>query len=214
MNQIYDDLWQVPLEKRFGTLSSHAYLLKTSERNILISHFDDLESISSLRELGGVDEQYLTHNHEITQSLGDLRFALGSKLIAHERAARHFSSDTTPDRYLQGNGPFTGSDDFQALYTPGHTDNNLCFYYPSPTGKNYLFTGDTIYLDNNTFRTLIMTNDGGDKADLLITLKRLRELAANVVLCSVAVGPYRIVEVTQAEWQALMDDEIAELEAH
>ncbi|MGH0003331.1 MBL fold metallo-hydrolase [Pseudovibrio ascidiaceicola] len=211
MNKIYADLWQVPLETRFGTLLSHAYFLKTPERNILISHFEDLGAAPQLRELGGVDEQYLTHNHEITESVGELRFVLGSKLIGHENIAKFFDNDVSPDQLLEGSGPFVGADGFQAIYTPGHTDNNLCFYYPSPVGKNYLFTGDTIYLDNGRFKTLVMSSDGGNKQGLIDTLRKLRELPVDVIFCSVAMGHYEIVEVTLAEWHALMDEKIWEI---
>ncbi|MES0868554.1 MBL fold metallo-hydrolase [Pseudovibrio sp. SCP19] len=211
MKKIYDDLWQVPLEKRFTTLLSHAYFLKTPDRNILISHFENQDVAHQLREMGGVDEQYLTHNHEISESLGELRFVLGSKLIGHENIAKFFSGDVAPDRLLKGNGPFAGDDGFQALYTPGHTDNNLCFYYASPTGRNYLFTGDTIYLDNGRFKTLVMTSDGGNRQELVATLRRLRELPVDVILCSVAMGHYEIVEVTQSEWHDLIDEKIWEI---
>ncbi|WP_108817428.1 MBL fold metallo-hydrolase [Pseudovibrio sp. Alg231-02] len=212
MNKIYADLWQVPLEKRFGTLLSHAYFLKTPARNILISAFENLDEAAQLRELGGVNEHYLTHNHEISEGLSELKFVLGSTLIGHENIQKFFSGDVQPDLLLKGSGPFVGTDGFQAIYTPGHTDNNLCFYYPSPTGKNYLFTGDTIYLDNGRFKTLIMSSDGGNKQELVTSLKNLRDLPVDVIFCSVAMGNYEIVEVTQPEWHALMDEKIAELE--
>ena len=52
-------------------------------------------------------------------------------------------------------------EDIEIILTPGHTDGSICFFYRSPTGKSYLFTGDTVFRRNGQWATLVLRNARG-----------------------------------------------------
>jgi hypothetical protein len=71
--------------------------------------------------------------------------------------------------------------------------------------------GDVIYLDRGEWKTLIVSGDGGDKAEMIKSLKLLRTLEVDVVICSVAIGQMDIFEVNQSEWHSIIDGALADL---
>ena len=57
-------------------------------------------------------------------------------------------------------------EDVAIIHTPGHTDGSICFFYRSPHGKSYLFSGDTIFQWDGEWSTLVLPQSGGSAADL------------------------------------------------
>ena len=96
-------------------------------------------------------------------------------------------------------------EDIEILHTPGHTDGSICFFYRSPIGKSYLFTGDTIFQWNGQWATLVLRNAGGSNEALAESLLRLRDLEPDVVLWSGFVGDASFAEVTREEWKKAID---------
>jgi hypothetical protein len=86
------------------------------------------------------------------------------------------------------------------------TEGSLCFFYKSPYGKSYLFTGDTIFQSNGKWATLVFP-----KALLAESLKRLRDLNPDVVMSSACVGDVSVVEVSGDEWSQAIDDNVRRL---
>jgi glyoxylase-like metal-dependent hydrolase (beta-lactamase superfamily II) len=203
MRQLYPDLWQTSVEMRFGTLRTHAYFLEHSDGNALIYHSAQEADLSRISKMGGVAHQYLSHNHEIVPGLHATSSRLGGQLCGHERMQPYFGARKGLDIAFQTLDTEQHAGGLEVIFTPGHTDNNACYRYASPHGKTYLFTGDTIYLDQGEWRTLVMTGDGGDRSTLHETLLRLGEMPADVLITSAAVGDMRIVEVTRSEWRAI-----------
>lgn len=121
----------------------------------------------------------------------------------HENSLKYSNLDYSKHERITNSCCFLGVD---IIYTPGHTDTNLCFYYPSPTGKNYLFVGDTFYLDRNRWNILIMKHEGGSKQLLKQSLLELKKLEIDVVCCSVSTGKNQHVEVDPQEWSRIIDD--------
>ena len=206
MKQLYPDLWQTAQQKQFSILNVHAYLLKRQNGNVLFYNPRSTEDFQHIGDLGGISYQYLSHCHEVHNSLGNVTKHFNSKLCCHARVKPYFDEMNAADIYFNPSGSEFHSDNIEVINTPGHTDNNLCFRYRSAYGKTYLFTGDTIYLDNGIWNTVIVQSDGGNNIELMKSLRRLRGLSVDVVICSVSVGEYRIVEVTQTEWQAIIDN--------
>ena len=209
MKQIYPDLWQTTLEKRFGTLDSHAYFLRHEEGNALIYHSETRVDDAEMLELGGVRYQYLSHSHEILPSLADSRVALGVSLCGHRNMAPRFGDAEGLDVAFDTDDAVTHAGGLEVIFTPGHTDNNVCYRYVSPHGKTYLFTGDAIYQDQGAWNWLIFERDGGRQEDMKATLLRMRDLDVDVLICSVSVGPVRIQEVDRPGWQAIVDGLLA-----
>jgi hypothetical protein len=73
-------------------------------------------------------------------------------------------------------------------------------------GKTYLFTGDTIYLENGVWDTRINGYAGGSKSELKGSLMLLRDLGPDVVLSSASVGPLAFKEVSAEQWQSDIDN--------
>ncbi|MGD9615897.1 MAG: MBL fold metallo-hydrolase [Alphaproteobacteria bacterium] len=94
----------------------------------------------------------------------------------------------------------------EVIPTPGHTNGSVCFLVRSAHGKTYLFTGDTIYLNNGAWDTLVWEHAGGSKSDLKNSLMLLRALGSEVVLSSASVGPVPFKEVSAEEWQSDIDN--------
>ncbi len=203
MKRLYPDLWQTAEEKQFGVLTVHAYLLERPGGNVLFYNPRSSGDFEEISERGGVAHHCLSHCHEVDESLADAAGRFGSKLCCHALVAPYLPEavsadilfDSPPREFLSG--------DIEVLHTPGHTNNSVC--YRSPHGKTYLFTGDAIYLDGGEWKTIVVTDDGGDEAEMAGSLATLRELEVDVVICSVSVGEMEIVEVTPDAWRRVID---------
>ena len=138
-----------------------------------------------------------------------IRDRLGSELGFHVLEAPAIS------KYAQPDIPFEpGRDDLDGIdviYTPGHTDGNVCFFYQSPHGKSYLFTGDTIFKWDGEWATLVISQFGGSKGSLAGSLLRLRYLSPDIVMSSGFVGDVAFGEVTKDEWTQAIDDNVKRL---
>lgn len=211
MKQIYADLWQSPQETRFGMLKTHAFLLEHKTGRDLIYVAENPETNEAINKMGGVEHIYLSHNHEISEDLFVARVALSARLAGHGRMQPRFPEGQGLDDPMDIGGSTILPSGLEVIYTPGHTDNNLCYRYASPHGRSYLFTGDTLYLDNGEWSTLVMRGDGGNPSDLRASLAILRKVEVDVVITSVAVGEYRVVELEQSEWTSVVDGLITDL---
>jgi glyoxylase-like metal-dependent hydrolase (beta-lactamase superfamily II) len=214
MQQLYPDLWQTPAETRFSTLTSHAYVLTQNVGVMMIYAVQNGETLIELASRWDIAWQGLSHNHEIDDSLQNGRLVLNTKMVGHAAMQPFFKEqpglDIAPDL---GPGEDCRFGQVQMIYTPGHTNNNVCYYYASPHGKRYLFTGDTLYLDKGAWKTIIMRGDGGDLEQLDQSLARLGRLQVDVLITSVAVGEMEIQDVMQDQWQTIIERARAELRA-
>ena len=211
MKKIYADLWQTAQEKQYGTLNVRSYILERKEGNVMFYYTPNEEEIQEIIAIGGITHQFLSHCHEVNPFLADTKETFQSKLCCHQHVEPYLQGIVAADVLFKADEREMFSDNIEVIYTPGHTNNNLCFYYKSPHGKSYLFTGDTIYLDDGLWSTLIIPSEGGSKNDLIKSLLRLRELDVDAVICSVAIGENDIVEVTNHEWRNIINDQIASL---
>jgi sulfur dioxygenase len=143
------------------TSSSYSYLVwDTDSRSAaLIDPVQDqvARDIRLIRELGLKLKYTLeTHVHadHITGS-GKLREALNSIVLVHEN-----SKAKCADVLIKG-GDFVplGSSKIHVLYTPGHTDSDVCYVIPGA-----IFTGDTL-LTRDCGRTDFQSGDAGSLYD-------------------------------------------------
>ena len=205
MKRLYPDLWRTAEEKQFGVLTVHAYLLEHPGGNVLFYNPRSTVDFEEIGDLSGIAHHCLSHCHEVDESLAEVAGRFDSKLCCHALVAPYLPKavsadvlfDSPPREFLGG--------DIEVIHTPGHTNNSVCYRYRSPHGKTYLFTGDTIYLDDGEWKTIVVADDGGDEAELASSLLSLRDLQVDVVICSVSIGEMRIVEVTPDEWRSIID---------
>ena len=208
MKQIEPDLWQSSIH-RSGILNSHAYFLTRPDGNVLFYNTGDEGDLAQIEGLGGIRYQLLTHRDEAAPSLKRIRerfgCSLGCSAPEAPAAGRHAPVDIVfgaDDRRLG---------DIDILHTPGHTDGSLCFFYRSPHGKAYLFSGDTIFHWNGKWATFVLSKAGGSKAALAESLLRLRELDPDLVMSSGFVGDVAMAAVTRDEWTEAIGSNVRRL---
>ena len=203
MKQLEHDLWQSTAHQS-GMLSTQAYFLERREGNVLFYNTGDDRDLETIAELGGIGYQVLSHRDESGPSLDRIRNCFGSKLCCGALEAPVVGMDAPVDVIFEEGDRALG--DIEIIHTPGHTDGSMCFFYRSPNGKSYLFTGDTIFQWNARWATLVLRDAGGSKEALAGSLLRLRDLEPDVVLWSGFVGDVSFAPVTREEWKKAIDE--------
>lgn len=179
----------VPMESPFPGLSAsapsplpfapslhiRAFLLRRDRGNVLV--------YSAPGVTAEVSRQYLNHRHEA--AFGD--DALGAPLFVHtgdrDAVARHrtvrasFSTRHTFD------------DDLEVIPTPGHTPGATAYLWDSGR-QRFLFTGDTIYLDEGEWVAAVLGSS--DRAGYIESLELIRGLDFDVLVpwAATAGRPY------------------------
>lgn len=176
MKQLTDDLWQTSIHTS-GMLSSHAYYLKTPVGNVLLYNTNNSQDLDKIEALGGIDYQLLTHRDEAAPSLQYIKDRFSAKLVCSEFERHYIEKHTSVDLPLSGHLPDIAN--IKIFNTPGHTGGSLCFYYQSPNGNNYLFTGDTIFQWEGEWATLIIAGAGGKASDLIESLIFVKDAKAS-----------------------------------
>ena len=212
MRQIYPDLWQSQVDNPIPgapQVNTHAYLLTRDGGNLLF-YATALESEhQAIADLGGITHHYLSHRDEVGPHLATIRNRFGSKLVAHRAEKEDVSAAAPVDLLLDGHELHHGV--VEVIPTPGHSPGSVCYFIHSPHGQRYLLTGDTIFLSNGRWETLIFGQE--DKDDLLASLRLLWALEPDVVLSSASVGAPAFKEMAPGEWQAAVEGAIESLMA-
>lgn len=221
MKQLYPDLWQTQPERPVPSepeATAHAYLLVRDGGGILfysngreaIDQADDEADLRQIEELGGITHQLLAHWHEASSSLPRIKQRFDAALGVHERdaAAVRKASGIGPDLPLQARETLLG--DIEVIPTPGHTAGSTCFRYRSPHGRTYLFTGDTIVPNRDSWMAAAFEDDAGQPR-LRKSLELLREVDPDVILAAGALGSDTCREVSPASWRSALDAATASL---
>lgn len=212
MKQIQPDLWETESFSPFPGLKTHAYLLTRSEGNVLFYNTGHSHEVRNLATLGGVTRQYLSHEDELGETLNEIAELYGAELWGHQAEAEAFAKVRSPDGYITGKDTHLGN--IELIPTPGHTAGSTCFLVHSPTGKDYLFTGDTLFLNGINRWTagfIASIHSETDKRVLSQSLQVLRELRPDIVAGSGYAGDYGFETVTKQNWPAKVDDAIDRL---
>ncbi|WP_232716415.1 MBL fold metallo-hydrolase [Gordonia metallireducens] len=202
MRQVLPDLWETTTDNPFPGLTTHAYLWM-SDRNALFysmasdAEFDDLE------KLGGVDDQYLSHQDEAGPILGRVEDRFGATLHAPapeiERIGRFARVDIAiAERYVDDNG-------VEVIPTPGHTPGSTCYLVPGDDGLRYLFTGDTLYV-NASGRWTAGYLPFSDASTLAESLHLLAHVDPDVVISSAFAGESAVHQVAEGEWPSHLEE--------
>ena len=208
MKQLQEDLWQSTIYS-MGTLNTHAYFLRRPEGNVLFYNTGNEGDLDQMAELGGIRFQLLSHRDESGPSLNRIKDRFGSRLCCSDVEAPIIGKDAQVDVTFQAEDHHLG--DIDIIHTPGHTAGSICFFYKSSYGKSYLFTGDTIFLSNAKWATLVFPKAGGSEVALAESLLRLRDFNPDIVMCSAFVGDVSVVEVIGDEWAQAIDDNVSRL---
>ncbi|TGK81371.1 metallohydrolase [Leptospira noumeaensis] len=197
MKQIYPDLWQTSVEHPFVGVSSHAYLLIQSTGNILFYNASLREEYTRIKDLGGIAFQYLSHRDEVSPALSEIKEVFGSKLCCHRLEEQAVEKEASVDYLFEKREILFGS--IEVIPTPGHTDGSMCFLVNSAFGKRYLFTGDTIYMNNGIWESQYAR---GSTSDLKNSLELLRDIGSAVIISSASIGADSFKEVSAESWRS------------
>jgi glyoxylase-like metal-dependent hydrolase (beta-lactamase superfamily II) len=166
------------------SLSIRAFLLRRPQGNVLVYSTSQLAAdAAAIRDLGGIERQYLNHRHEAMFP----SHAIGAPLFVHEdeRSAvaevLHVRAGFTRRHLLDG--------DFEVIPTPGHTSGATAFLWDSGSHR-FLFTGDSVYLRDGEWVGAVL--DSSDRRAYLESLALMRELEFDVLVPWATTGgrPY------------------------
>jgi hydroxyacylglutathione hydrolase len=123
--------------------------------------------------IGGAERErirwiVLTHTHpDHAPGATRLAKATGAEVLAYSKREK----SVRVDRALADGDTIDGTEfRLEVLHTPGHAPNHLCFFLDE---ERMLFTGDTIL---GGMFSVVSPSTGGDMADYLATLERLRRI--------------------------------------
>ncbi|MEX2194005.1 MAG: MBL fold metallo-hydrolase [Thermoleophilaceae bacterium] len=169
------------------SLEIRAFLLHREPGNLLVYSVSALDSQAPpIADLGGISRQYLNHRHEAMFASG----SVSAPLFVHEDE-RESVAESHPVR-----GTFSRrhvlDDDFEVIPTPGHTSGATAYLWDSGEHR-FLFTGDTIYLDDGEWTAGVLGSS--DRAAYVESLERIRELDFDVLVPWAATGgqPYHAI---------------------
>lgn len=212
MKQIQPDLWETSVESPFEGLTVHAYLLTRDDGNVLFYNTGLAEDLDWMAELGGVAYQYLSHLDEVGPSLNRIHERFGTRLVGHEAERDDFAKVRVPDILFNQRETHLGH--IEVIPTPGHSPGSTCFLVTAPSGKRYLFTGDTIYRsgdDSWSAGFIPGYTKESSRPVLAESLRSLRDLKPDIVLSSAFSGESGYQEVTGGQWAAYVDRAIDKL---
>ncbi|MBB3662876.1 MULTISPECIES: MBL fold metallo-hydrolase [Prauserella salsuginis group] len=209
MRKIADDLWETEPEYPFPGLSTHAYLWLAPAGNVLFYNTTHDTEFDRMAELGGVADHYLSHQDEIAPSLRTIKERFGSTLHTHATEADLASEVTPVDDAFEGRHVTASGID--VIPTPGHTPGSACFLVPV-SGRTYLFTGDTLYVDPNGHWRAGYIPGMSDHAQLTSSLGDLATLEPDVVVSSAFAGDSGVTELGERRWADCVQEALAALE--
>lgn len=185
MKQIFSDVWETDTESPFPGLTTHAYLLIRDGGNVLFYNTGHRYELDRIEALGGVQYQFLSHRDELGDTVNAIRERFGARLGGHLREKEDFARVRVPDILFDRREFYL--DDIEVIPTPGHSPGSTCFVVHTSHGKRYLFTGDTLYLDENgTWKPGLLPNS--DRQALTDSLEILQKLEPDAVFSSAFAG--------------------------
>ena len=138
------------------SLDVRAFLLRRDRGNLLIySTTSAAADAGAIEALGGISRHYLNHRHEAMFKSD----AIDAPLFVHENERASVAQS------YRVRGSFSRrhmlDEDFEVIPTPGHTPGATAYLWDSGVHR-YLFTGDTIYLDDGKWRVGLLDSSNRD----------------------------------------------------
>jgi hydroxyacylglutathione hydrolase len=186
MRPITPDLWESTPDSPAPGLTTHAYLwTPEGGRNVLFYGTAGEVDLDEIERLGGIGDQYLSHQDEVSATLATIADRFGASLHVHAAeahvAAQHRPPDITFERrHVDGNG-------IEVIPTPGHSPGSTCFVVDGHAGR-YLFTGDTILVGRDGRWFAGNVPGVSDPVDLAASLELLAGLEPDLVASSAFTG--------------------------
>ncbi len=137
-----------------GILKENCYIIEKNNKCIVIDPGDEFEKIDSniTCKLIAI---LITHHH-----------------FDHVGALNHFNNVIYDYNNLSEKSYNIGKFSFDVIYTPGHTNDSICFYFKE---ENIMFTGDFIFKN-----AIGRTDLGGDYVDMKKSLNKIKNYSDNI----------------------------------
>jgi hydroxyacylglutathione hydrolase len=172
--------------------TSNVFLV-TGERTVLVDVGNDFDVVAATREYADdIDAVILTHTHP--DHIGELDHVVNAFDVDVWGYDADF--DGVDHAIDDGERVQLGDDEYEALHTPGHKDDHLCFYSP---GAQTLFAGDLIFANGGFGRTDL---EEGDRGLLVDSVGRVLDTATENLAemhtghgPSVTTNPYTDIEL-------------------
>jgi glyoxylase-like metal-dependent hydrolase (beta-lactamase superfamily II) len=209
IRQIRADLWQTRTDTPFPGLRTHAYLWTRPQGNVLFYSPATDADFAVITAMGGIGDQYLSHQDEAGPTLARIAAEFGSRLHApaaeQARIGRYARVDVPlAARAMDSNG-------VEVLPTPGHSPGSTCYLVPGAAGRTYLFTGDTIFLGADGSWSTYLAAGVSDPAALASSLHLLATLQPDVVISSACPGRTAVHLFDQRPWADCVAEALAGL---
>lgn len=150
-----------------GPLLTNCYILSSNKKAILIDPGGDFKEI--LKSLKEKELLFiiLTHSHfDHTFLAKKIKEEKGGEILIHKKEKEFLEFEA--DRYLEdGENIKLGKENLKIIHTPGHSPGSICIL-----GKNFILSGDTLFLDG-VGRTDL---PGGSEKDLKESLEKLKKI--------------------------------------
>jgi glyoxylase-like metal-dependent hydrolase (beta-lactamase superfamily II) len=159
----------------FGpSLDIRAFLLRRDRGNLLLYSTTTVGlAAPAIEQLGGISRHYLNHGHEALFASG----GLDAPLFVHQAERESVSASydirgTFSRRHML-------DEDFEVIPTPGHTPGATAYLWDSGEHR-FLFTGDTIYLDEGEWIAALLASS--DREAYIASLELISDLDFDVLV--------------------------------
>jgi hydroxyacylglutathione hydrolase len=208
MTQIRDDLFETRTDSPLPGLTTHAYLWRRPNGNVLFYSPASDADFDAIDELGGVTAQYLSHLDEAGPNLARIAERFASRLHAPAVEVDVIGQHANVDVPVEGSRHVDGND-VEVIPTPGHSVGSSCYLVTGVDGTKYLFTGDTIFPAGDGTWTTFLVPGRSDAAQLTSSLQLLWEVTPDVVISSAFGGETAIETVDAERWSEIVAQALA-----
>jgi hydroxyacylglutathione hydrolase len=208
MIQIRDDLFQSRTDSPAPGLTTHAYLWRRPNGNVLFYSPATEADFDAIDELGGVTAQYLSHLDEAGPNLARIADRCGARLHAPAAEVGTIEQHSHVDTPVE-NRRYVDDNNVEVIPTPGHSPGSSCYLVTGVDGTKYLFTGDTMFPAGDGTWTTFLVPGRSDAAQLTSSLELLREETPDIVISSAFAGDTAIETVDARRWSDIVAQALA-----
>ena len=141
-----------------GELRENCYVLSIGNNVLIIDPGDEYEKILDLVNGRNILGILITHRH-----------------FDHIGALKYFDNVVYDHSNMSEKNYKIGEFSFDCIYTPGHTNDSICFYFKD---SNILFSGDFIFKG-----AIGRTDLGGNTDDMINSLNKIKFLDSETMVC-------------------------------
>jgi hydroxyacylglutathione hydrolase len=208
MAQTRDDLFETRTDSPLPGLTTHAYLWRRPNGNVLFYSPAGDADFDAIDELGGVAAQYLSHLDEAGPSLARIAERFGSRLHAPAAEVDVIGQHANVDVPVEGRRQ-VDDNGVEVIPTPGHSVGSSCYLVTGVDGTKYLFTGDTMFPAGDGTWTTFLVPGRSDAAQLIASLELLRKETPDIVISSAFGGDTAIETVDARRWSDIVGQALA-----